>query len=118
MATWDALDNEYTTDIDKGEEILALMTLTSSDTKSECDSGLESEDEDELFSNLSHSDHITVILDLMSHYKDKARHVKILNRDHDFFKEELKMSQDKFQSLENDHNALLNNDFDKNIEYA
>lgn len=67
MATWDELDNEYCLGREEGEANLELMALTSSDSEPKSDSGLESEDGDEVFSNLSCSDLISCIQDLMSH---------------------------------------------------
>lgn len=61
---------------DEGEANLALMALTSSGTKYESTSDLEFEEKDGVFSNLSRSDLISFIQDLMSHYQDKARDMK------------------------------------------
>lgn len=49
----------------------------------------------------------------MRHCKDKATHMKALKRDHDILKEELKIIKNKFEYLEDDHNALLNKVPDK-----
>ena len=42
--------------------------------------------------------------------------MKILKRYHDLFKEELKMSRKKLESLEKDHKALLDKASDKSID--
>ena len=52
----------------------------------------------------------------MSCFKDKARQMKILKRDNDLLKEELKMSQDKFETLEKDHKVILDKTSEKSIE--
>ena len=77
MATWDKLDKEE--ESDEEEANLAMMALTSSDTKSNSDPDSDCE-EDEVFSKLSHSNLITLIQDLMGHFQDKARDIKILKK--------------------------------------
>ncbi|KAI5394891.1 hypothetical protein KIW84_061497 [Lathyrus oleraceus] len=78
MAIWDELDNEESSDKNEGEENLTLMALISSDTKYESTSDLESNEEDKVFSNLSRSNLISFIQDLMSRFQDNARDMKTL----------------------------------------
>lgn len=59
------------------------MALTLSHSESESGFGLESDEEDEIYSNLSHSD---LIHDFMSHCQDKARHLNVVKKQLDFIK--------------------------------
>lgn len=78
METWDELDNEEEADENKEEANLALVASTFSDLESEVDSGLDSEDVDEVFSKLSRSYLIMFCQDLMDRCWQKSRHMKIL----------------------------------------
>lgn len=51
----------------------------------------------------------------MSHCQDKARLMKTLKKECDLLKEELKISQNKVESLEKDHITLVNKICDKNL---
>lgn len=61
METWDELDNKDNLDKDKGAANMALVALTSSNTKSESTSDPKSEEEDEVIFNLSCSNMISFI---------------------------------------------------------
>ena len=65
-------------------------------------------EEYEVFSNLSHSDLTSFIQELISRCQDKARLMKTLKKECDLLKEELKISQNKVESLEKDHISLVN----------
>lgn len=65
MSTWDELDNEEDSKKDEDQANLSLMTLTSFEAELDSDSGLQSKEEDEIFSKLSHSDLIIFVQDLM-----------------------------------------------------
>lgn len=58
---------------------MALMAATPSDTKYESTSDSNSDGKDEVFSNLSYSDLIYLIQELMSRCQDKVRLVKTVN---------------------------------------
>lgn len=61
MATWDEFDKEEESDKDDEESNLALMDLTSLDTKYESYSGSYSEEEDMVFSKLYRSNLINLV---------------------------------------------------------
>ncbi|KAI5448721.1 hypothetical protein KIW84_015929 [Lathyrus oleraceus] len=65
ISTWDELDNEEDSKKDEDQANLSLMTLTSFEAELDSDSGLQSEEDDEVFSKLSHSDLIIFVQDLM-----------------------------------------------------
>lgn len=88
MESWDELEKEGESDKYEEEFNRFLMALTSSDTES--DSGSGSDCEEEVFSKLSRLDLISFIQDLMDRFQDKAIHIKILKRDYDLMKVELK----------------------------
>lgn len=114
MVTWDELDNKDETDKDEGEANLALMATTPSNTKYESTSGSYSDGEDEVFSSLSRFDLISFIQELMSRCQDKVRPMKTLKKEYDLLKQELKISQNKVETLEKDHIILINK-ADKNL---
>lgn len=91
------------------------MALTYFEAESESDSGLESE-EDEVFSKLSRSNLITFIQDLMSRCQEKARHMKVLAKQYNLFKEELKSFQNKDEALGRDHIAYVKEVSDKILD--
>lgn len=99
METWDELDNEENSDKDEEQTNIALMDLTSLETKSNSDSGSEFEEDDEVFSKLSRSYLITFIQDLMGRCQDKAIYMGFLKKQYDLLKDELKSSQNKNESL-------------------
>lgn len=65
MTTWDELDNEEDSKKDEVKVNLTLTALTSYKEESNSDSSSESEEDDTVFSKLSHSDSITFIQDIM-----------------------------------------------------
>lgn len=95
MATWGELENEDESDNDEGEANLALMAMTPSYTEYESISDLDSDKEDKVFSNLSRSDLISFIQEIMSRCQDKARNMKTLKNECAVLKEELKFFQSR-----------------------
>lgn len=93
MATWDEFDKEVESGKDEEKANLALMTITSLDTKSDSDSSSDSKEEDEVFSKLTHSNLITLIQDLIIHCQDKAKDIKILKKQYELVKNEFKSFQ-------------------------
>lgn len=77
MATWDELDDEEDSDIEAEEVNLVLMAFTLSDSESELGSGFESDEKDEVYSNLSC---YNLIHDLMIRCQDQARHMKVVKK--------------------------------------
>lgn len=67
------------------------MTLTSFEVESE---------EDEVFSKPSRSNLITFIQDLTSRCQEKAIHMKVLTKQCDLLKEELRFVQNKNEALD------------------
>ena len=115
MEAWDALEKEYDSEKDKEQVDLALMALTYSEAESDSDYGSESE-EDKVFFKLSRSNLITFIQDLMSRCQEKARHMKILTKQYNLFKEELKSFQNKDEALGRDHIASIKEVSDKILD--
>lgn len=115
MEPWDELDNEDGSDKDEGEANLALMAITPSEKKYESTFDSNSDGEDEVFSNLSHSNFISFIQEPMSRCQDKARITKTLKKEYDLLKEELKIYQNKVKSFEKDRITLVNTISDKNL---
>lgn len=76
------------------------MAHTLSNSESESGFGSESEEEYEVYSNISRYDLITFIHDLMSHCQNKARQMKAVKKQLDFLKEELKYSKETIETLE------------------
>lgn len=91
------------------------MATTPSYTKYESTSDSNLDEEDEVFSNLSRSDLISFIQELMSRCQDKARLMKTLKKECYLLKEELEVSQNKVETLEKDHITLVNKLSDKNL---
>lgn len=86
MATWDELDNEDSAGKDEGEENLAMMALLSSYTEHESTSYSESHEKDNVSSNLSCSDLVSFIQDLMSRCQDKVKDMKTIKKQNDHLK--------------------------------
>lgn len=107
METWDELDNEENSENDEQQANLTLMALTSSEAESDSDSGSNSEEEDEVFSNLSRYDIITFLQDLMCRCQERSRHMKILKKQYDLLKDEIKSFERKHEALEKEHIALV-----------
>lgn len=107
MATWDELDNKEDYEKDEEQANLAFMAITSTKVESDSDSSSEFEDEDEVFSKLSCSYLITFVQELMGRCQKKVRHMKILKKQYDLFKDELKSIQNKNEALQKDHISLL-----------
>ena len=100
METWNELDDDdEEADNNEEEANLALMASTFSYTESKVNLNLDSNDANEVFSKLSRSDLITFCQDLMDKCQEKARHMKILKNQYDLLKDELKASQNKYESL-------------------
>ena len=74
MATWDDLDNESESKKDEAKEEanLALVATTASYAESETNS----EDENELYSNLTRSELIDFVKELLSHYQTRSKELK------------------------------------------
>jgi len=74
MATWDDLDNESESKKDEAKEEanLALVATTASYAESETNS----EDENELYSNLTRSELIDFVKVLLSHYQTRSKELK------------------------------------------
>lgn len=89
------------------------MTLTSSNTKYDSDSGSESEEEYEVFSKLSHFNLIILVQDLMVQCQDKAKHMKILKKQYEQVTIELKTCQNRNEILEKNHIAQVQKVDDK-----
>lgn len=95
MDKWDELDDEKDLDREAEEANLTLMALTLSDSESESSSGSESDEEDKVYSTLSYSD---LIHDFMSLYQDQARHMKVVKKQLEFLKKELKSSKETIET--------------------
>lgn len=91
------------------------MVMTPLDTEYESTSYSYSNEEYEVFSNLSRSGLISFIKELMSRFQDKSRLVKTLKKECDILKEELKISQNKVETFEKDHITLVSKLSDKNL---
>lgn len=73
------------------------MAYTLSVSESKSGSGSKYDEEDEVYLNLSRYD---LIHDLMSRWQDKVRHMKVVKKQLDFLKEELKSSKKTVETLE------------------
>lgn len=83
METWDELNDREDSDREAEEANLAMMALTLSDLEFESGSGSESDENDQVYSNLSWSN---LIHDFMSLFQDQTRHVKVVMKQLEFLK--------------------------------
>lgn len=73
------------------------MATTLSDSKSEAGSDSDSKDIEQVFSELSKSDLITLSWDLMDRCQQKAMHMKIIKKQYGLIRDELNLSKDKIE---------------------
>ena len=97
METWDELDNEEDSEKDEERANLALMDSTFSDSESGDGSDSESKDTEHVIYKLSKSNQSTLCHSLMERRRQKARHMKTLNKQYDLLKDKLNLSKEKIE---------------------